>query len=564
MGIDDFLRKTIIQAVKDRLGIEIEQGSFKVEVPPEKQPGQYGTNAGFVLAKQAGKNPFEIAGEIAAALKDNEYIKDVQAIKPGYTNWSMSNDFYKRELHRLCEEKDYFNNDSGKGIKVNIEFVSANPVGPLNVVSGRAGAYGDALSNIYEASGYEVTRENYVNDHGRQMKLFAQSLRERYYELHKIKKAEIPEDGYMGDYVADIAKQVDVDRENALEEIKAAREMKQEHDVNDYFRVYGREYVKNWQATTLKNFGVEFDTWFSEEDLYKPGAGGKNDVERAVEKIRSAGHLYEKEGAEWFETTKFGDDKDRVVKKSDGEYTYFASDMAYIENKMNRGAEILINILGPDHHGYVKRLEAIVQALGYPADRITVIILQQVNMIDKGKKKKMSKRKGDIILLDGLLSDVGADAARYYFLMRNYNSHLDFDIELAKEQSDKNPVYYVQYAHARVCNIFEHAKGKVRFIEDYGLDEIDFSDLLEEEIILIKAILAVPGVIKEATVKQSPSLLVQSIYDLVSVFHSFYNKCRVVTDDKRLTLRRLYIMRALKTTLRRCFKIIGISAPERM
>lgn len=565
MLVIEHFRKIIKDAVREKFAIKLDDENLKVEKPPEGQPGHYGTNAGFIAAKPLKKAPFEIAQAIAPCLKENPDTAEIFVIKPGYLNWELKNGFYKKEIKEINEGKGYFNNASGAGKSINLEFVSANPTGPLNVVSGRAAAYGDTLAALLAACGYKVTKEFYVNDHGRQMNLFAQSLEERYLELHNVKKAEIPEGGYMGDYVAKIAAQVDADRgEAAFSEIMAARELKQDHDVREYFKSYGLTYVKNWQANTLKNFGVIFDVWFSEDTLYS-GKAGETEVDLAVKKIKDRGLLFESEGATWFKTTDFGDDKDRVVKKGDGEYTYFASDIAYMQNKLNRGAGLLINVLGPDHHGYIKRMESIVQGLGHEKEKLSVLILQQVNLMESGEKMKMSKREGKIVLLDELLESVGPDATRYFFIMRNYNSHLDFDITLAKEQSDKNPVFYVQYAYARACSIFGHAAEKHLYVEDYNADkEIDFEPLEKEETAIMRRMIEMPGVIKEAAEKRSPSLLVQALHSLVAEFHSFYNKHRVVTDDKKTSLKRLYIMSAFKKTLAECFKIVGVKAREKM
>jgi arginyl-tRNA synthetase len=563
MRVAEKFKEIILKALREKFGAAVDASGLKIEAPPPGQPGHYGSNACFLASKILKKPPFEIAQALAPAIKADPDAGEVFVIKPGYLNWDLKDQCYKKEMQEINGAGEYFGNDSGAGKKVNIEFVSANPTGPLNVVSGRAAAYGDTLANLLSCCGYKVVKEYYVNDHGRQMGLFAQSLEERYLELHGIKAAEIPEGGYEGSYVTDIAGQIDTDRGNsAYDEISQARELGQHADVRDYFKTYGLEYIKNWQSTTLKNFGVVFDTWFSEETLYAGGAG-KNSVDLALEKIKK--HLFEAEGATWFRTTDFGDDKDRVVKKSDGEYSYLAGDIAYMENKIKRGFTLLINILGPDHHGYIKRLEAIVRALGYEKERLDVLILQQVNLLESGEKVKMSKREGKIVVLDELLDSVGADAARYYFIMRNYNSHLDFDMALAKEKSEKNPVYYVQYAYARVCNIFAHATEKHLFIEDYDADrEIDFTGLEPEEVKLMRGMMDMPAVIREAAEKRAPSALAQSIYGLVSDFHSFYNKCRVVTDDRKMSLRRLYMMEALKKTLAKCFKIIGINAREHM
>ncbi len=557
MYIIQFLTKKVKDII--RLKYNIENCEFSITKPPEDVDFDYAINVSFVLSKILKKEPASIADEIANELKKDEKISKIK-VEKGYINILLDNDFLKYEIFNLINNKNYFRTNTGENKKVNIEFVSANPVGPLNVVNGRAAAFGDTLANLLYYSGYNVHKEYYINDFGRQVKLFAKSIEERYYELHKLKeKAEIPEDGYKGEYLIDIAKQIDIDRENTLEEVKAALELNQLHDIEDFFKSYGINYVINWQKTTLENFGVIFDEWFSEKSLYE-----KKEVENILQVLKEKNLLIEKDGALWFDSKIFGDDKKRVVKKADGEYTYFAGDIAYMNNKFKRGFDIVINILGPDHHGYLKRMEATVKALDYNEKNFKIIILQQVNLLYKGEKLKMSKREGKLVLLDELIETVGRDAARYYFIMRNPNSHLDFDIELAKEQSDKNPVYYVQYAYARICNIFNFATEKHIFIEDYDLQEIDFSNIEKEERKIITYLLDLPFYINDAAQKFSPSFFVQKFYDMVSIFHFFYNKFRVISDDKIATLKRLFIMKAFKISLYNCFKIIGITPKENM
>ncbi len=551
MKIVLYLKDKITKIIKEKYSVE--NADFDVTRPPENQAADYAVNAAFILAKTAKRPPMEIAGELAALLKnDNDII--AAGTTNGYVNITLKNEVYLENLNELLTETDYFSNNTGKGKKINLEFVSANPVGPLNIVSGRAGAYGDAMANLLSYSGYKVHREYYYNDHGRQAHLFAASILMRYLELFGL-STEIPEDGYKGDYVIDIAKKIKDENGSHLFFIKDNKV----HVKFKFFVKYGLDYVLNWQKQTLEKYGVNFDEWFSESRLFEQGT-----VDESMKIIESKGLLYENEGALWFRTTDFGDDKDRVVRKSDGGYTYFVSDIAYMYNKIKRGFDKMITILGPDHHGYISRLESIIQALGYPKEMFQVIILQQVNLIESGEKLKMSKREGKFVMLDELLDSAGRDAARYYFIMRNFNSHLDFDMQLAKEQSEKNPVFYVQYAYARVCNILKHAKEKGFESEKYQLREIDFSYLEPEEKELIFHIVDIPAAIKEAADKYSPSFLVQHIYDLVAKFHSFYNKHRVVSENIKDTQKRLFIMLALKRALYESFTIIGITARENM
>lgn len=558
MSLIETLKNEIKTIVKEKYGFDIEISAFDLAAPPENQPGHFGSNIAMALAKPMKKAPFIIGEEIAVILRQLDYVAAVEVIKPGYTNITLKNEYYKKALEAIINSNDAFKNNFGKGKKVNIEFVSANPVGPLNIVSGRAAAYGDTLANIFDYSGFKTVRETYVNDFGRQMHLFALSLMARYLQLYG-RAVQVPEEGYQGGYVSDIAQAFkDEKGESFYASIGEVTDLEKCPQYPE-FREFGLKHVLKWQKQTLENFGVRFDEWFSETSLHEKG-----EVEEAFKIIEKRGLFYEKEDAVWFKTMEFGDDKDRVVKKTDGGFTYFASDIAYIQNKVKRGADIVINVLGPDHHGYVKRLESIMQGLGYDKERIKVIILQQVNLLEGGEKMKMSKRAGNFVSLDELLESVGKDAARYFFVMRSYTSHLDFDIELAKEQSDKNPVFYLQYAYARLCNIFEKAKDAVKDNGEYTADKISFETLEKEELDLIRAILCIPEYIRESAERESPNWLVQQVHFLASFFHSFYGKLRVVQEDRALMLKRMFILNALKRAFEVCFGIIGITPREKM
>jgi arginyl-tRNA synthetase len=558
MSIIANLKDEIVRIAEEKFGINISINSFDLNVPPENQRGHFGSNVAMALAKPMKKAPFVIGEEIAAELRKLDYVAGVEIIKPGYTNIELKNDIYKTELNKMVLSDDAYKNNFGSGKTVNIEFVSANPVGPLNIVSGRAAAYGDTLASIMDFSGFKVCRETYVNDFGRQMHLFALSLMARYLQLYG-REVAVPEDGYQGGYVSDIAKAMRSEvGENYYLSIEEVKDLEKCSKYDD-FRSFGLKYVLNMQKETLERFGVKFDEWFSETSLHVKG-----EVEDAFKIIDKRGLFYEKEDAVWFRTTEFGDDKDRVVKKKDGDYTYFASDIAYVRNKIIRGADTVINILGPDHHGYVKRLESIMQGLGYEKNRMHVIILQQVNLLEGGEKMKMSKRAGNFVALDELIDMVGKDAARYFFVMRSYSSHLDFDIDLAREQSDKNPVFYIQYAYARLCNIFEKAKDAVPDPKEYAADRIDFSKFEKEEFEMIRSILCIPVYIMESAERESPNWLVQAVHALAGNFHTFYAKLRVVQDDRAVMMKRLFILTALKRTFEVCFGIIGITPREKM
>ncbi len=556
MALTAFIKEEIRGIVTELFGVDAPAGSFDVSAVPENQPGHLGSNIAMSLAKALKKPPFIIGEAISGRLKCREYVEDSTVIKPGYTNITLKNSFYVSELNKLLSSDAYFRNNFGGGKKVNIEFVSANPVGPLNIVSGRAAAYGDTLASIYAYSGFVVERETYVNDFGRQMHLFALSLLARYLQLNGV-NAPLPEEGYQGEYVADIAGAMAAEKGPGFYTESGGGEELEKSPVYNEVRKFGLKYVLAMQKATLEKFGVKFDTWFSEASLHKNG-----DVEEAFKAIESRGLFYEKEDAVWFKTTEFGDDKDRVVRKKDGDFTYFASDIAYVLNKIKRGSDMVVNILGPDHHGYVKRLESIMQGLGFEKERIKVIILQQVNLLEGGEKMKMSKRAGNFVSLDELLESVGRDAARYFFIMRSFTSHLDFDLELAREASDKNPVFYVQYAYARLCNIFEKAKEEAK-PEEY-ISGVEFIKLEKEEKELILAMLMIPQYILESAERDSPNWLTQAIHALAGFFHTFYAKHRVVQEDRQSMLKRLYILTALKKTFEICFSIIGITPREKM
>ncbi len=553
MAFNDYLKGIFRDCAKDAFGVELNLDSIKVDKAPAGTHGTYGVNAGFLLSKAIKKSPFDAAAEVAKHLENNKNITEPQAVKPGYVNFNVSPAYYSQQVEKLLSDPAFFFNNSGEGKKINLEFVSANPVGPLVVVSGRAASYGDSLAKLLSMSGYKVTKEDYVNDFGRQMDLFGLSLKERYMELFGT-PANIPEGGYMGQYVIELAEKIKAEKGDSL-----VAQYKDNFDLKDnYFRKLGLEKMIQWQKQTLEKFGVSFDNWFYESELHK-----NKEVEEAFARIEKRGLFKEEEGAVWFKTTEFGDDKDRVVKKQDGQFTYFASDIAYMLNKFEkRGFDRVINILGPDHHGYIKRMEAIVQGLGYEKEKLNVIILQQVNLMENGEKVKMSKRAGKIAALDDLIEEVGKDAARYFFIMRNFNSHLDFDIELAKEQSDKNPVFYVQYAYARACSILVKVKetsGRV-----FKPEEADFSAVEQEEEDLLLYMLNMPDVIKDAAGKYAPSVLVAALFELVSKFHSFYNKHRVISENGEVSPKRAVLILALKKTLETCFDIIGITKRERM
>ena len=524
----------------------------RVEYPRDESHGDYASNVAMVLKGALRRSPREIAREIVPKLGDLPGVAKVEAAGPGFINLTMEAGWWQAVVTDVIEAGDrYGTTDAvGKGRRVLVEFVSANPTGPLNVVSARAAAVGDAIASLLAYAGWETEREYYVNDAGNQMDLFAQSLAARYAELQG-ETVEFPEEGYRGDYVVEIA------RETATPELASASH---EERVK-FFREAGLRKILEWQRRSLSRYGVEFDRWFSERTLSERG-----ELEKALEALEENDHLLRKDGAVWFAATRFGDEKDRVVVKSDGTNTYLLSDIAYHWDKLDRGFDLLIDLLGPDHHGYVPRLKGGVDALGYGKNRLEVLIVQQVNLLRRGEKVQMSKRQGQFETMDDLVAEVGKDAARFFFLMRGSDSHLDFDLELAKEQSNENPVYYCQYAHARVCSIYKTADREglslqeARTAAERVLPRLDNP----EEIALMRRLAGFPDLIESAAEALAPHRLTDYLRTLAGQFHRYYFANRVVGEDRDLSLARLLLCEAVRQVVSNGLGVLGIEAPERM
>ncbi|MBT6345761.1 MAG: arginine--tRNA ligase [Nitrospina sp.] len=523
-----------------------------VEKPKDEKMGDFSTNIAMTLAKSERKNPRAIAEIITRYLSNvSDDLSEVEIAGPGFINVRMSQDFFLQRLRNAVSQGNNFGQtDVGKGIKIMIEFVSANPTGPLHVGHGRGAAVGDALARILRKAGYDLSTEYYVNDVGNQMNFLGRSTWLRYKELLG-ENIEFPDDHYRGDYIKTIAKEVvDLKGDEFLSQ--------SEQDCLPYFRKFSKDTILGGIKNDLADFGVTFDNWFSEESLYED-----NSVEKAIEWLREQGHIYEKDGAVWLKSSAFSDDKDRVIVKKTGEKTYFCSDIAYHQNKINRGFKKLVNLMGADHHGYVPRMEAVLEAMGYDKKIFKILLVQFVSLLRAGEKVSMSTRSGEFETLTDVVNEVGVDAARYYFLMRSSDTHLDFDLELAKKEAPENPVFYIQYAHARICSIFRTA-------EEEGVvwnrsAEIDLSPLVdEEEYAIIRAILAFPEVVEKSALAMEVHRISHFLLDLVSRFHGYYSRHRVVSEDKSLTLARLYLLDALRITIRNGFELMGISAPEKM
>jgi len=551
--------KTVIKKIihdaleKAQQAGELELSSFPeivVEKPKDEKMGDFSTNIGMTLAKSERKNPKTIAESVARHLKSGDLSK-VEVAGPGFINIKMSQEFFLKRLRNAVSQGENFgSSDSGQGTKVMIEFVSANPTGPLHVGHGRGAAVGDCLARIMKKAGYDLSTEYYINDVGNQMNFLGRSTWLRYREL-KGEVIEFPEDHYRGDYIKDIAQEViDQKGDEFLN--------KPEEECIPFFRRFAKDNILKGIEKDLSEFRVNFDNWFSEESLYEDKS-----VEKAVDWLKGQGHIYEKDGAVWLKSSAFDDDKDRVIVKQTGERTYFCSDIAYHQNKINRGFKKLINLMGADHHGYVPRMEAVLEAMGYDKKIFKILLVQFVSLLRAGEKVSMSTRSGEFETLADVVSEVGVDATRYFFLMRSSDTHLDFDLELAKKETPDNPVFYIQYAHARICSIFRAAEEN-GVIWDRSA-EVDLAPINEdEEFAIIQAILSFPEIVEKSARALEVHRISHYLLDLVSRFHGYYSRHRVISDDKSLTQARLFLLDGLRITIRNGFELMGISSPEKM
>ena len=523
-----------------------------VEKPKDEKMGDFACNIAMTLARSERKNPKVIAQIIERHVeKGTAGLDSVEIAGPGFLNLKMSRKFFLDRLADAVEQRnDFGKSNVGQGTKIMIEFVSANPTGPLHIGHGRGAAVGDALARILKKAGYDLKTEYYVNDVGNQMNILGRSTWLRYLELLG-NDADFPEDHYRGEYIKDIA-------QLAIDQHGKKFFDKPEGECVPFFKELAKDNILEGIKKDLSNFRVTFDNWFSEQSLYE-----NNSVEGAIEWLRNEGHVYDKDGAVWLKSSAFDDDKDRVIVKKTGEKTYFCSDIAYHQNKIKRGFKKLINLMGADHHGYVPRMEAVLQAMGYDKNIFKILLIQFVSLLRGGEKVAMSTRSGEFETLSDVVNEVGVDAARYYFLMRSSDAHLDFDLELAKQETSENPVFYIQYAHARICSIFRGAEDKG--IQFPGNGSIDLSLLVEEEeFSIIKAILAFPEVVEKSALALEVHRISHYLLDLVSRFHGYYSRHRVISDDVPLTLARLYLLDGLRITIRNGFDLMGISVPEKM
>ena len=544
--------KAALKAAIDQAGL-VEAGTeinIHLETPKDKANGDFATNVAMQLTKLAKKPPRAIAEAILEHLTtEGTEIEKIEIAGPGFMNITVRKDFLASVVKAAFEQgENYGRSTAGAGEKVQVEFVSANPTGDLHLGHARGASVGDSLCNVLDFAGFEVSREYYINDAGNQINNLAYSLEARYKQALGM-DAEMPEDGYHGPDIIGIAGKL-------AEEFGATILEKSDEERFKFFREHGLKLELAKLQNDLKNFRVEFDVWYSETSLYE---NGKIDV--ALDKLKANGHVFDEEGATWFRSTTFGDDKDRVLIKNDGSYTYLTPDIAYHEDKLRRGFDKLINIWGADHHGYIPRMKAAIEALGYDRGTLEVDIIQMVQLYKNGEKFKMSKRTGNAVTMRELVEEVGLDAVRYFFVKTAGDSHMDFDLDLAVSQSNENPVYYAQYAHARISSILR-AASEQGF--EASLENLNLLTAEKEEDVL-KKVGAFPQIVADAAKHRTPHRIANYIQDLAAAFHSFYNAEKVLNqDNKELTEARLALITAVKTTLANALKLIGVSAPEKM
>ena len=548
---ENTLKQAISDAVvKAKLTTEDNMPQVILEKPKDKSHGDFATNIAMQLARIAKKAPRQIAEDITANLDHSKAsIEKVDIAGPGFINFFMKNDYLGELIPTILQAGDtYGKTDAGQGEKIQVEFVSVNPTGDLHLGHARGAAFGDVLCNVLSAAGYEVEREYYINDAGNQIDNLAYSVEARYLQALG-QDAAMPEDGYHGQDIIEIG-------EKLKEEYGDKWTTEDAESRIAFFKKYGLQFELEKIEADLADFRVHFDHWFSEQSLYH------EKINEALQVLKDAGYVYEQDGATWLRSTDFGDDKDRVLIKQDGNYTYLTPDIAYHQNKLERGFNKIINVWGADHHGYIPRMRAAIQALGYAPEKFEVQIIQMVNLFENGERLRMSKRTGKAVALRELMNDVGIDAVRYFFVTRSNDSQLDFDMDLARSESNENPVYYVQYAHARICTMLKQAESKGFNIET----AIDPTLLTaEKEVDLLKKLGEFPKMIADAAEKHTPHKVTQYVFDLATLLHSFYNAEKVLdADNPERTSARIGLMKAVRITIANGLGLIGVTAPEKM
>ena len=583
---NDLIRilKTVLKEIGKENGIDFSNKKVSIQENKEKAHGDYASNLAMVIAKDLSKSPREVAEKITSLLPPEEWIERVNIAGPGFINFYLKKDTHNEILLRIDEGgKSFGTNNSGNGERVLIEYVSSNPTGPLHVGHGRGAAFGSVLSQLLRIVGYKVDEEYYVNDQGRQMNILTISTWLRYLQQNG-QELEFSKKGYQGEYVEQLAKELLKEertkynlKENESDLLELLETQETEEDLDkliewgksflqenfEEIREFSLRAIMSSIKEDLKLFGVNHNLWFNESSMYFNKVG-LPDIDKSIKLLDESGFLYEKEEALWFKSTEFGDDKDRVVKRANGDNTYFASDISYHLDKYDRGYNRIINVWGADHHGYLPRVSAAMEALGKNQDRLEVVFIQFANLLRNGKKVSMSTRGGEFIPLMELIEEVSSEAARFFYINRKADQHLDFDLDLAKSQTKDNPLYYIQYAHARICGVFETLKKEGRKLnQDLGLDNLDLLNL-DKEIEIQKMLLQYPEVISRAAEHSEPHLICYYLKDLSGLFHSYYNSERFLVDNDKLMNSRLFLLKGTKQVISNGLEILGIDAPQSM
>jgi len=547
--IQKILDSCFIEGVRQELWSEGAAGSYTVELPKHAAHGDFSTNMAMIVAGKEKKNPREIAAQLIAKLSEHTELFDkVEIAGPGFVNFFVRSEVWQSVIKPVCEKAySYGSSEIGRNKKVLVEFVSANPTGPLSIGHGRQAVLGDSIARLLEATGHDVTREYYYNDAGRQMRVLGASTRARYMELLDL-EGEFPEDGYQGEYIYDIARKLLSEKGDSLKDTEDTMPFKETAEQEIFANI----------AETLARLDIKFDNYYNEHSLYEEGL-----VDDVVARLREKDLAYDQDGAVWFKTSEFGQEQDRVIIKSTGEPTYRLPDIAYHREKIKRGFDWLIDIFGADHIATVPDVLAGLRALGYDDSRVTVVLHQFVTLTREGKQVKMSTRKANFVTVDELFDEVGPDVIRFFFLMRKADSQLEFDLDLAAKESQENPVFYVQYANARLRSI--QRKARERIITRNPLQEVSLEKLtLPEELNMLKALASFPELVENAALDLAPHRVIFFLMDLAGQFHSYYNRHLVISDDPELTQARLWLAEALRIVFHNGLRVVGLSAPESM
>ena len=554
--LKEIIAAALAAAKADGLLKSTELPSVILEIPKREEFGDFSTNVAMLMKASEGKAPRDIAALLVDLIAASPVVSRCEVAGPGFINIFLEKSYWPKLLGGIIADGDAHGESSiGKGKKVQVEFVSANPTGPLHIGHGRGAAVGDCLARIMKAAGYDVTTEYYINDVGNQMATLGRSLYHRVRELLG-ENEPFPDDHYRGEYIKDIARDFITKHGEKYKEAPV-------EEVLSVCTTFAQSSILNGIRKDLEDFGVSFDHWRSEKDLVESDA-----VTKTIGELRDKGHVYDKDGATWFASEKFGDDKDRVLVKADGQKTYFASDTAYHREKLERGFDTVVDVWGADHHGYEARIRALIKALGESDERLKVIFIQLVSLLRAGEPVAMSTRAGEFVTLKEVATEVGADACRFSFLTRRSDAHLDFDLELVKKQAPENPVYYVQYCHARIHSILGFAAEQgVALPEAPGMpiDEKVLARLeVKDEIAIIKLLGLFPDVVEKSAAEMEPHRIAHYLQELAGLFHPYYNKSRVVTDDAELTAARILLIRVVASVVKKGLNLLGVSAPEKM